>query len=93
MVLCAKQVNADGTETIEFVDPPIDAKVGERLTGESIEGLALTANQCDKQKAFDKIAPDFKVDEEGIARWNGVRLVDTAGRPCTAPTLRDAAIS
>ena len=93
MVLCASKENDDGTQTIEFVDPPAEAEIGERLFGEGLEGVPLSTNQCDKQKAFDKIAPGFRVDEEGVARWNGVRLVDKSGRSCKAPTLKEARIS
>ena len=48
MVLCAG--GADGK--VEFVNQPPDAKVGDRISGEGIEGMPLSASQCDKQKAF-----------------------------------------
>ena len=89
MVLCA--AGADGK--VEFVDPPPEAKVGDRISGEGLEGLSLSASQCDKQKAFENLAPLFKADENGVARWDGVRLVDTEGRSCIAPTVRNGPIS
>ena len=89
MVLCAK--GADGT--VEFVDPPPEAKVGDRISGEGIEGLPLSASQCDKQKAFENLAPLFKTDEDGVARWDGKRLIDSEGRPCIAPTVKNGPIS
>ena len=42
--------------------------------------------------AFELLVPDLKADSEGIARWKEFRLV-VAGSPCTAPTLKDAALS
>eukprot|EP01038_Epipyxis_sp_PR26KG_P013755 gene13755-18448_t len=93
MVLCAKKTNADGVDVVEFVDPPADAKPGDRIFGEGLSGEPLTANQCDKQKAFEVVAADLKVDEDGIATWNGIKLVTANGGLSIAPTLRSAAIS
>ena len=89
MVLCA--AGADGK--VEFVNPPPDAKVGDRISGEGIEGMPLSASQCDKQKAFENLAPLLKVDDSGVAMWDGKRLVDSEGRECLAPTVRNGFIS
>ena len=45
MVLCAKRENEDGTTSVEFVDPPIEAAIGERISGEGLQGEPLTSSQ------------------------------------------------
>ena len=47
-----------------------------------------------KSKAFEMVAPGLKVDQDGVANWNGYRLVALpGGEGCTAPTLRDANVA
>lgn len=63
MVLCASQINADGTHSVEFVDPPVDAQPGDRIIGEGIAiEPPLTASKCDKSKAFEVVSADLNVD-------------------------------
>jgi aminoacyl tRNA synthase complex-interacting multifunctional protein 1 len=63
MVLCASQTNADGTHSVEFVDPPTDAQPGDRIIGEGIAiEPPLTASKCDKTKAFEVISAHLNVD-------------------------------
>jgi len=94
MVLCASKVNADGTHTVEFVDPPADSKPGDRIVGEGVGNdiEVLTSSKCDKTKAFDIVAADLKVDSEGVPNWKGHRLVTIACSACTVPTVRDSVI-
>lgn len=92
MVLCASKTSADGTTTVEFVDPPASSQPGDRII---VEGIPLTeplsAFKCDKMKAFEVVAADLKVDENGFATWRGHRLVSLAsGEVATVPTVRDA---
>ena len=89
MVLCASS-EAGG---VEFVDVPVSAQPGERIVGLGLVGEALSQKQCDKRKAFEKIAEGLKINQEGKAEWNGVPLVAReSGEACTAPTLRDVPI-
>jgi hypothetical protein len=96
MVLCAAKTDADGKEFCEFVDPPADAVPGDRIIGEGIDYYdPLTNSQCDKQKIFEKIGAKLSVNSEGVACWDGNRLVvANLGEKgiCTAPTVRDAPI-
>ena len=46
---------------VEFITPPADAPVGERVACEGMEGAAMTPNQVKKKKAWEKIQPDLKV--------------------------------
>ena len=86
MVLCASH-----GDKVEFIDPPLDAKPGDRVSGQGLTAEPLSVKQADKRKAFDVIAPDLKVNSEGLATWNGVPLV-VGSSTCSAPTLRDAPI-
>lgn len=93
MVLCASKTNSDGTSVVEFIDPPADSQPGDRIVGLGLTGEALTPSKCDKTKAFELIAADLKVDDEGNATWKGIKLVSVSnGQVCTSPTLRDALI-
>ena len=93
MVLCASKMGDDGIEIVEFVDPPLSAAPGERIIGLGLTSLPLSAKQCDKKKAFETLASSLIVDSEGIACWNGLRLVaQSSGEFCVAPTLRDCPI-
>ena len=88
MVLCASS-----DAGVEFVDVPETAVPGERIVGKGLVGEALSQKQCDKRKAFEKIAEGMKINQAGNAEWNGIPLVaQQSGEVCTAPTLRDAPI-
>mmetsp|Transcript_6549 Transcript_6549/g.9575 ORF Transcript_6549/g.9575 Transcript_6549/m.9575 type:complete len:797 (-) Transcript_6549:71-2461(-) len=80
MVLCAS--NDDRTE---FVEPPADAAVGERIIVEGFEGDAATENQVGKKKMMDKIFPDLKTNDDGVASYKGIPLMTSAGA-CKAQT-------
>ncbi len=96
MVLCAALAQEDGSEKVEFLDPPIDAPLGSRVVVYE-EGMTelihvpspLTASQCDKRKAFEKVAAELRTDEEGVGVFRGKKLM-CDGKVCTAPTLRGA---
>eukprot|EP01034_Spumella_vulgaris_P031284 gene31284-38653_t len=68
-----------GEAVVEFVDPPAGSKPGDRISGEGLLNEPLAVNRCDKVKAFELVAPDLKVNEEGVAYWQGHRLVTAAG--------------
>lgn len=78
MVMCA----ADG-ERVEFVEPPAEARIGERVTVEGFEGEPATENQIIKKKMLDVIFPDLKTDSEGVATYRGTPMMTSAG-PCVA---------
>lgn len=85
MVLCAS--NADHTD-VKFVNPPIDAKVGERVTipGFEFEGEAgapMKENPMGKKKIFDKIAPFLITSEYGVPEFLGRPFMTSAG-VCTS---------
>lgn len=89
MVLCAAEKKDDGTEMVEFVEPPPGAKIGEQIV---FEGLPtpepFTGAQVEKKKVFQACADGMKTTDEGIATWNGHAFMTSAG-PCKSPTIRN----
>jgi len=86
MVLCAS--NKDHTE-VKFVSPPVDAKVGERITvpGFDFEGEAgqpMKENPMGKKKIFEKLAPFLQTNEYGVPEFLGRPFMTSAG-VCTSP--------
>ncbi|KAL3935398.1 MAG: hypothetical protein SGBAC_009073 [Bacillariaceae sp.] len=85
MVLCAS--NSDHTD-VRLVNPPVDAKVGERITipdfnfeGEDAEPFA--ENKVGKKKVFEKIAPYLVTSKYGIPEFLGRPFMTSAG-VCTS---------
>lgn len=78
MVLCAK--SEDGR--VEFVTPPEDAAIGERITLEGIPSCEpFSASQVKKYKVWEKvIAPHLQTDATGAATWQGIPLLTSAGK-------------
>lgn len=93
MVLCAS--NADHTK-VRLVNPPIDAKVGERVTVpdfdfESEEGAPYAENKIGKKKVFEQIAPHLVTSKYGVPEFLGRPLMTSAG-VCTSP-IPDGSVS
>jgi aminoacyl tRNA synthase complex-interacting multifunctional protein 1 len=78
MVLCSS--SSDGS-TVQFVEPPSDAVIGERISVDGYYGEPATENQILKKKILDKIFPDLQTNSNGIACYKGVPLSTSAG-PC-----------
>jgi len=74
MVLCA----SNDVKT-EFVEPPLDAAVGERVFVDGFDGEPATENQIGKKKMLDVIFPDLKTNEDGVAAYKGSALMTSAG--------------
>lgn len=88
MVLCAS-----AGDKVEFVEPPADAPIGERIFVEGFQGDVATENQIGKKKMLDIVFPDLKTNEDGTATYKGIPLMTSAG-VCTAQTnLPDANVS
>ncbi len=96
MVLCAAKMKEDGSEKVEFVDPPADAPIGARVITEGMEMYdGLTGAQVDKQKIFEKVAGFLKTNEEtGVAEYKGAKLIieGEGGGVCQAPTIKGGMI-
>jgi methionine--tRNA ligase beta chain len=86
MVLCAS--NEDHTE-VKFVSPPVDAKIGERVTVpdfdfEGEEGAPFAENKVGKKKVFENLAPFLVTNKYGVPEFLGRPFVTSAG-VCTSP--------
>lgn len=92
MVLCAAQTKDDGTEQVEFVEPPEGAKIGELVQFEGLPPtFPVSASQVDKKKVFQACAEGMMTSEEGVATWNGHAFMTSAG-PCKAKTIKGGAM-
>jgi aminoacyl tRNA synthase complex-interacting multifunctional protein 1 len=89
MVLCAS--SADGT-SVQFIQPPVDAVVGERITVQGYVGEPATENQVLKKKILDSVFPHLKTNNDCVATYKGVPLMTTAG-PCKAASLTNSPIA
>jgi aminoacyl tRNA synthase complex-interacting multifunctional protein 1 len=92
MVLCAAAPSGgdgDGDgETVEFVEPPAGAKIGEVVT---FEGLPTpepwSSAQVEKKKVFLACMDGMKTTDDCTAVWNGHAFMTSAG-PCKAKTIK-----
>lgn len=93
MVLCAKEAAADGTEKVEFVEPPAGAPIGEVVTFEGLpKPEPLSGAQVEKKKVFLACLEGLKTTDAGLAAWNGNVFTTTAG-PCKTKTIKGGAMS
>jgi aminoacyl tRNA synthase complex-interacting multifunctional protein 1 len=83
MVLCA--THPDGK--VEFVEPPVGAALGERVSFEGHAGPAAEPNRVAKKKIFEAVAPLLQLNDEGAATWDGVPMMTSSG-PCKCATLK-----
>jgi len=86
MVLCAS--NEDHT-SVRLVNPPVDAKVGERITipdfdFKSEDAAPYAENKIGKKKIFEKLAPFLVTNKYGVPEFLG-RPFMTSGGICTSP--------
>jgi len=85
MVLCAS--NQDHTD-VKLVNPPIDAKIGERITVpdfdfESEEGAPYPENKVGKKKIVENLAPHLVTSKYGVPEFLGRPFMTSAG-VCTS---------
>ena len=80
MVLCSCN---DDHSVIKLVNPPPEAKPGDRITFDGFEGEPATPNEMVKKKILENLAPYFRTDENGVANWNGVPFTVASG-VCTS---------
>lgn len=87
MVLCSS--NAEGK--VEFVNPPADAPIGERVMCEGMGGNPETPNRVNKKKIWQAISPDLKM-VDGIAKFKDVPIMTSTG-PCKSLTIVEGQLS
>ncbi|KAL5720822.1 hypothetical protein ACHQM5_013453 [Ranunculus cassubicifolius] len=79
LVLCAS--NADQT-VVEPILPPEGAKIGERVSFSGHDGKPEDVLNP-KKKQLEKITPNLRTDDKGVATFKGVAFMTSAG-PCTS---------
>ncbi|EGC32685.1 hypothetical protein DICPUDRAFT_98810 [Dictyostelium purpureum] len=80
MVLCAS--NSDHTQ-VEFVEPPADAVIGERVVFEKFPG---DYDKVLKPATFDAVIGDLQTNADKIAVFKG-DLSKTSAGPCTVKSI------
>ena len=80
MVLCAS--NDDHTE-VQTMAPPPEAKIGERVMFEGLDGDPEAENKIAKKKVFEAVAPDLKTNDKGECVWKNA-MSCTSGGPIKA---------
>lgn len=93
MVLCSS--NEDHSD-VRLVAPPVDAKIGERVTVpdfdfEGEDAAPFAENKIGKKKVFEKIAPHLLTSKYGVPEFLGRPLMTSAG-VCTSP-IPDGTVS
>jgi glutamyl-tRNA synthetase len=94
MVLCAS--NADHSD-VKLVNPPIDAKIGERVTipdfdfDDAENGAPYAENKLGKKKVFEGLAPYLVTNKYGIPEFMGRPFMTSAG-VCTS-AISDGSVS
>jgi len=76
MVLCAS--NGDHTK-VEFVVPPPDAPIGERIVFGDLEGDPEPENKVGKKKMLEKLLPELKTTEDGVVTWKEHQATTSKG--------------
>lgn len=91
MVLCAS--NNDHTK-VEFVVPPADSVVGERVV---FDGIVMGDPEPDtkvaKKKLFEKVAPDLMTNDQGQVVWKTHKATTTAGAVMAVNGMANAHVS
>ncbi|OQR87136.1 hypothetical protein ACHHYP_09495 [Achlya hypogyna] len=86
MVLCAVKTLEDGSERVAFVEPPANAKIGERIFYEGLSGEPWTPAQVEKKKVVVAAAEHLTSDATGVAKWKDHAFLTSAG-PCVSPSV------
>ncbi len=88
MVLAASNAAHD---SVELLDPPSGAKIGERLVIVGFEGEPHKELDLKKSPAWEEIAKEMKTNGECVATYRGVNFSTSAG-PVVVKSLKDAQI-
>ena len=93
MVLC---VSNEDHSVVRLVNPPVDAKVGERITipdfdFEGEDGAPYAENKVGKKKIFESLAPFLVTNKYGVPEFLERPFMTSAG-VCTSP-IPDGTVS
>ncbi|KAL7481104.1 hypothetical protein ACHAW6_006782 [Cyclotella cf. meneghiniana] len=88
MVLCAAETKEDGSEKVEFIEPPEGAPLGEVITFDGLPPPSPVAPaQVEKKKVFAACMEGMKTNEDCVGTWNGHVFMTSAG-PCRGRSVR-----
>ena len=88
MVLCAS--NSEHT-VIKLLEPPSNAKAGDRVVFTGFTGEPASSSQMTKKKILEGLLPELKTDKDGVATWNDHAFTIGSGNVTSA--LPSAGIS
>jgi len=92
MVLCASEAKEDGSERVEFVEPPEGAPLGEIVTFEGLPNPEpLSAAQVEKKKIFAACMGGMSTTDDCVAAWDGHAFMTSAG-PCKSRTIKGGSL-
>jgi len=92
MVLCAAQSNEDGSEKVEFIEPPEGAPLGEVVTYDGLPPPSpFSPAQVEKKKVFAACLDGMKTNDDCVGTYNGHVFMTTAG-PCKGRTIKGGAM-
>lgn len=92
MVLCAAQSNEDGSEKVEFIEPPEGAPLGEVVTYDGLPAPSpFSPAQVEKKKVFAACLDGMKTNDDCVGTYNGHVFMTTAG-PCKGRTIKGGAM-
>lgn len=90
MVLCASQ---DEPKAVEPLQPPANAKPGERVIVENYQDGEPDAVLNPKKKVWEKLQVDLKTSSDLIAQWQGNNLITLSdGGLITCKSLKNVPI-
>jgi len=90
MVMCAS--NSDHT-AVETMEPPTDAKIGERIMFEGYDGEPEAETKVGKKKIFETVAPDLQTNADGICVWKGAMSKTSAGPVKASNSMANAHVA
>jgi len=79
-------------KTIEFLDPPAGSEIGEKIFFEGYGSAERNGEILNpKHKIFEKVAENFKINEEGVATFKDIPFKTSKGN-VTVRTLKEGTI-
>ncbi|PVU94493.1 hypothetical protein BB559_002996 [Furculomyces boomerangus] len=93
MVLCASLPNPEtgASSKVEFIEPPADAKPGDRASFAGFENIEPESLLNPKKKIWEAIQPGFITSDEFVAGWmdeNKVHhVLNVNGSPCKCKSI------
>mmetsp|Transcript_5190 Transcript_5190/g.7968 ORF Transcript_5190/g.7968 Transcript_5190/m.7968 type:complete len:377 (-) Transcript_5190:103-1233(-) len=81
MVVCASNVDHS---VVKLLEPPENAAVGDRVTFDGFDGEPAAPSAVAKKKILEKILPDMRTSEDGVAMWSS-HVFKIGNGVCKAP--------